>query len=142
MLRRGYAGANVEDVPGGKAIQTRTEGYNNLTLAGKKRRIYWATAPLTGWKLVLNVPEALVLGPVVQMTLSTLLIGVSGLALTIFLVTAIARQLARPILQLRNASASLEHGHFEDSHVGDLAKRPDELGELAHSFASMDQRST
>jgi signal transduction histidine kinase/CheY-like chemotaxis protein len=137
LLRHGFPGANVEDVPGGKAIQTRPEGYNNLAIAGKKRRLYWATAPLTGWKLVLNVPEALVLGPVVQMTLSTLLIGVSGLALTIFLVTAIARQLARPILQLRNASASLEHGHFEDSHVADLAKRPDELGELAHSFASM-----
>src|SRR5262245_15962266 len=137
LLRRGYAGASVDELPGGNEVQSKPEGYTRLTIDGKKRRIYWATAPLTGWKLALNVSEALVLGPVVQMTLSTLLIGVGGLARTIVLVTAIARQLARPIEQLKKASAYLEHGRFQDSHVGDLAKRPDELGELAHSFASM-----
>ncbi len=104
---------------------------------GKARRVYWATSPLTGWKVVLNIEEDAVLAPVRQLAIRSVLIGVAGLLGMLVVVTAIARRLGYPLLNLTRTATAIEQGNFREEMLGDLPQRRDELGGLAHSFQSM-----
>jgi len=137
MAHRGGGGVDVGKLPGGGVIQLKPEGTMQTTLLGRKMRVFWNTSQLTGWKLVLNVPEELILAPVFSMTVSTLVVGLGGLALTLILLAFIALRLARPILELRVASSALQHGEFNTAQLDSLAQRPDELGDLAQGFVTM-----
>jgi signal transduction histidine kinase len=128
---------NAIDLPGGKAVAASPEGSTMVNVQGENRLIYWTTARFTGWKLVLDVPERLLLDPVRSITIKTLAVSGSGLVLAFFLVHFIAVRLARPIGKLREAAVALEQGHFDDSNTARLAMRHDEIGRLAESFRSM-----
>jgi PAS domain S-box-containing protein len=137
MLRKGFPGADVKTRPGGEAIAAKPEGFAETTMDGKSRRVYWATSPLTGWKVVLNIEENAVLAPVRELTIRSVLIGVAGLLGMLLVVTAIARRLGPPLLSLTQTAAAIEQGNFREEMLGDLPQRRDELGELAHSFQKM-----
>lgn len=125
------------DLPGGPTIAASPEGSALVHVDGENRLLYWTTSPLTEWKLVLDVPESLLLDPVRSITIKTLVISIIGLVLAFFLIHFIAVRLAHPIGQLREAAVALEQGHFEDSTTATLANRHDEIGRLAESFRSM-----
>ncbi len=129
--------SNALDLPGGSIVAATAEGSTLVRTNGETRLLYWTTAPLTGWKLVLNVPERLLLDPVRSITMKTLAVTSGGLVLAFFLIHFIAVRLAEPIGKLREAAVSLEQGHFEDSATAQLATRHDEIGRLAESFRSM-----
>ena len=136
MLRKGFPGADVLTRTGGEAIAARAEGYADA-LDGESRRVYWATAPLTGWKVVLNIQKSAILAPVRDLTIRSVGIGVAGLVVMLLVVTAIARRLGRPLLNLTNTAAAIEQGNFREEMLGRLPERHDELGKLATSFQSM-----
>ncbi|MEI7941110.1 MAG: cache domain-containing protein, partial [Verrucomicrobiota bacterium] len=137
MMRQGFAGADVTSRPGGVFVAAKPEGYVAITMDGQHRRLYWATASLTGWKVVLNISEETILVPVRELTLRSSLIGAGGLAALILLVSIIARRLANPLLKLTRTAAAIERGDFREEMLGNLPQRRDELGELAHSFRKM-----
>jgi two-component system sensor histidine kinase/response regulator len=137
MLRKGFPGADVKTRPGGEAIAAKPEGFAETTTDGQKRRVYWATSPLTGWKVVLNIEEDEILAPVRQLTIRSMLIGVAGLLGMLVVVTFIARRLGRPLLRLTRNAAAIEQGNFQEEMLGELPQRRDELGELARSFQKM-----
>jgi PAS domain S-box-containing protein len=137
MLRKGFPGADVKTRPGGEAVAAKPEGFTEATQDGQQRRVYWATSPLTGWKVVLNVEEDEIFAPVRELTTRSVLIGVAGLLGMLLVVTAIARRLGRPLLNLTNTAAAIEQGNFREDMLGDLPERRDELGELARSFQTM-----
>ncbi|HEX5398931.1 MAG TPA: PAS domain S-box protein, partial [Verrucomicrobiae bacterium] len=137
MLRKGFSGADVESRPGGEAVAAKPEGFSDITMDGQPRRIYWATSPLSGWKIVLNIPADEILAPVQQLTLRSALIGLAGLAALIFIVSLLARRLALPLLDLTHAAAAIEQGNFREDTLGGLPQRRDELGGLARSFQTM-----
>ena len=137
MMRQGFAGADVTSRPGGVFVAAKPEGYVAITMDGQHRRLYWATASLTGWKVVLNISEETILVPVRELTLRSSLIGAGGLAALILLVSIIARRLANPLLKLTRTAAAIERGDFQEEMLGNLPQRRDELGELAHSFRKM-----
>ncbi len=110
-------------------------------MEGQRRRVYWATSPLTGWKIVLNISEDTILVPVRQLMLRSALIGVAGLAALILIVSLIARRLANPLLNLTRTATAIEQGDFREEMLGDLPQRRDELGELARSFRKMAARN-
>ena len=104
---------------------------------GERRRLYWATSPVSGWKIVLNIPEDEILIPVRELTLRSALVGVAGLLVLVLLVTAIARRFSHPLLGLTRTAAAIEQGKFREEMLGDLPEHRDEMGELARSFRKM-----
>ncbi|MFO1475551.1 MAG: response regulator [Verrucomicrobiota bacterium] len=137
MLRKGYEGAEVKSRPGGEAIVSRPEGFEDVMLDGKERRVFWATSPLTGWKVVLNIQENSVLAPVRELTIRSSLIGFGGLVGMILVVTLIARRLGQPLRSLTRTATAIEQGSFETAMLEDVPQRTDELGELARGFEKM-----
>ncbi len=137
MLRKSFPGAEVKSQPGGEAVAAQSDGFTEATMDGKRRRVYWATSPLTGWKIVLNVSEDDILAPVRQLMVRSALIGIAGLLILVLVVTAIARRLAHPLLGLTRTATAIEQGNFREDLLGPLPERRDELGELAKSFQTM-----
>ena len=137
MLRRGFPGADLITRPGGDVIAGKPEGFEMIRMDGDRRRVYWATSPLTGWKIVLNIHEDAVLVPVRELMIRSILIGLSGLVVMILVVSAIARRLGQPLLGLTRAAAAIEQGNFREDTLGRLPQRRDELGGLARSFQTM-----
>jgi PAS domain S-box-containing protein len=137
MLRQGFDGADVVSRPGGARIAAEPSGVTTVTMDGERRRVYWATSPLTGWKLVLNISEEAILAPVRKLMLRSVLIGLAGLAALVAVVSVMGRRLSRPLRNLTRTAAALESGEFRDSMLGDLPERVDELGDLSRSFQTM-----
>ena len=140
MLRKGFPGAELSTLPAGHEIAKQAEGFATFTADGRAMRAYWATAPLTRWKLVLVVPESLILEPVVQMTWQTLQVSLGGIILAVVLLTFVARRFSKPVLRLGAASAALQEGEFNTNQLSDLVRRADELGDLARTFETMADR--
>ena len=137
MLRKGFPGADITARPGGEFIMAKPEGFALITMDGERRRVYWATSPLTGWKSVLNISEDSILAPVRKLMLHSTLIGAVGLLILVVVVTAIARRLGQPLLGLTRTAAAIEAGNYREELLGQLPQRRDELGQLANSFQSM-----
>jgi two-component system, sensor histidine kinase and response regulator len=137
MLRKGFPGADLTTRPGGDFIVAKPEGFEKITMDGERRRVYWATSPLTGWKVVLNIHENAVLLPVRDLMIRSILIGLAGLVVMIVVVSAIARRLGQPLLGLTRAATDIEQGNFREDTLGNLPQRRDELGGLARSFQTM-----
>jgi signal transduction histidine kinase len=137
MLRKDFPGAEISTLPAGKEIAQLAEGFATFSSGGRAMRAYWATAPLARWKLVLVVPEAIILEPVVQMAWQTLQVGLAGVVLAVLMATFVARRFSRPVLRLRAASTALQEGGFNTPELSDLSRRTDEFGDLARTFETM-----
>ncbi len=137
MIRKGFAGAELSDQPGGAAVTSKPEGFTEVRVDGKPQLVYWATSPLTGWKVVLSISTDEVLVPVQELTLRSALIGAAGLVALLVIVSLIARRLAHPLLDLTHTAAAIEQGNFHEEMLGNLPQRRDEIGGLARSFQKM-----
>jgi len=137
MLRKGFLGADLTSRPGGEAVAAKPEGFSEATVNGKRRLVYWATSPLTGWKVILNISADEILVPIRQLTLRSALIGAVGLLALIVIVSVFARRLGQPLLSLTRTATAIEQGHFGEEMLGELPQRRDEIGELARSFRKM-----
>jgi signal transduction histidine kinase len=139
-MRRGYEGKDLMELPGGREISSSPSGHVALSANGENRLVYWFTSPLTGWKLVLDVPELLVLEPVYEVTANTIYVSVAGLFLMMGLISILARRLTAPIAALGKVAESLETGNFDVRPLQGLCVRQDEIGGLANTFQSMATR--
>lgn len=137
MLRQGFPGADLTSRPGGYFVAAKPDGFEAITMEGQRRRLYWATSPLTGWKVVLNISEDTILIPVRQLMLRSTLIGAAGLIVLLLIVSLIARRLAKPLLLLTQTATAIEQGGFHEALLGKLPANLDESGELARSFQKM-----
>ncbi len=54
--RKGYAGEDLRNLPGGAAIAAAPSGSTFVTVGATSRTMVWTTAPLTGWRVVVSVP--------------------------------------------------------------------------------------
>lgn len=137
MLRKGFPGADLVSLPGGPTVVAQREGFTSVIKDGQPRRLYWATSPLTGWKVVLSISEDAINVPVRQLALRSMTIGGLGLLVMILIISILARRLAQPLLHLTRTAAAIEQGKFHDEMLGNLPRRRDELGGLGRSFQKM-----
>jgi two-component system sensor histidine kinase/response regulator len=137
MLRQGFPGAELTSRPGGYFVMEKPDGFAAITMKDQRRRLYWATSPMTGWKVVLNISEDTILIPVRQLMLRSALIGATGLIVLLLIVSIIARRLAKPLLILTRTATAIEQGGFHEELLGKLPSHLDELGKLARSFQKM-----
>ncbi len=140
ILSKDFAGEDVINLPDGKLVADQPNGSASVKINGEMRRIYWWQAPLSGWKVILNVPAREILQPVNALAIRSSLIAVSGLGVMLVLVTLVARRMTAPITRLEEAASALEGGNLDPASLSPLASRTDELGGLARTFRSMSEQ--
>ncbi len=137
---------------GGDRIAAAAQGVANLQQQGIERRVYWATAPLTGWKVALNVPTPTIDLPTVtvspwtppdmaavlyRLTVQVAIVGLLGLAVVLGLVLWLGRNIGQRIQRLSKAAEEISQGKL-DQPIDVRGK--DEISRLAQAFQRM-QRS-
>jgi serine phosphatase RsbU (regulator of sigma subunit) len=137
VLRRDSEGAHVRDLPDGRFVAAEGEGGARVEIDGSIRRVYWAVSGVTGWKVVLNIPEESIIGPVTALTRRLIGIGVLELLFMVLVVSSIARRVTQPLAQLTEAAGEIQNGKFQNDSLEKLARNPDELGRLASGFQTM-----
>ena len=80
MLGKGNPGAKIADLAEGPIDHQPPQWHVMARLAGADRRLYWATAPVANWKIVLNVPNTVISGPVLAIRTGSL--GLAGVLLS------------------------------------------------------------
>jgi len=121
----------------GKRVIAAAEGLASVQMFGVGRRVYWASAPMTGWKIALNIPEAVILLPVRLLAIRVTAIGALAFLLMLLTVNMLARRLAAPLKRLTRAAADVEANDYDAAELDDLAAHPGELGMLAGGFQRM-----
>lgn len=96
MLSKTSPGAKVESLPDGAVTIEKAEGEALVSIAGDQRRIYWASSTLTGWKLILNVSDEAVMGPVQRLATRTILVAGLGVGAMFCLVGWILSRVRKP----------------------------------------------
>ncbi len=134
LPRKGFGGADLGSIADGKPAAAQPEGFASLWINGEMRRVYWTTAPLTGWKIVMDVPEAGILAPVTVLRNRAALLGLLAVAFMMTLVFLIARKTVRPILALSEGARQLAEGDIERQAA---AQGDDEVGQIAASFQAL-----
>lgn len=112
ILGKGNPGAKLDGMPEGPAIAGRPNGAATFKFGEEDRRLYWATAPVSGWKIVLNMPNTIVSGPVRDLALRVSLLGLTGVLLSCLLLVLIARGISRPIVRLTAIAQQVAEGNL------------------------------
>jgi len=126
-----FAGAQQADFAEGRALRHDTEGFSDLTVAETPRRVYWVTAPFTGWRLCASVSVSSLLRPIRSLEYTMLVVGALALILMLVGVVIIARHAAAPIERLAASTARA----FE---AGGAKRDEDELDSIYRSFRDME----
>ena len=137
-MRQNFAGADVRTVPGGKEIAEQESGFTRLLENGIARRVYWAKAPLTGWKVAMSIPGNRDYGFGKATGGADGVVAGLAVILLVLVVWIVARRLTEPVRRLTLAAEHVSQQRYETA--GDLeavAGRRDELGQLARTFRNM-----
>ncbi|BDI28573.1 hypothetical protein CCAX7_006240 [Capsulimonas corticalis] len=134
LLRKGFAGVPAKSLPDGKVVSGDDHGMQELQIKGEWRRVYWATAPFTGWRVVMNVSQDAILAPSIALRNQALVISGVALAMMLGLVWMIANGLGRALAPMATAAEALAKGEVDqqiDVHSDD------EVGRIADAFRSL-----
>ena len=138
MIGKGNPGMNISQLPPGAAMAAAPSGDATYRDAnGSERVVYWVTAPITGWKVVLDVPYSTLLAPVRSLAWRLGTVGGAGLLLLVGVVALVARRVAAPLQQLTRSAAELEAGQLDREKLSPLLRRGDEVGDLGRGFTRM-----
>ena len=138
MIGKGNPGVNISQLPPGAAMAAAPSGDATYRDAnGSERVVYWVTAPITGWKVVLDVPYSTLLAPVQSLAWRLGTVGGAGLLLLVGVVALVARRVAAPLQQLTRSAAELEAGQLDRERLSPLLRRGDEVGDLGRGFTRM-----
>lgn len=137
-MKQKFPGADVKKVPGGSEIAARESGFVALVENGIPRRVYWASAPLSGWKVALSVPEMEITGSASQLAVRTGFVAGLATIILVVVVWMVARWLTEPVRQLTLAAEHVGSQRYETADELNLVVgRRDELGQLARTFRNM-----
>ena len=138
MPREGFPGADAAVLPDGKFVVSKPNGVETFRSGGENRRIYWVTASKSGWKVALNVPEAVILRPATALARQTFFIAAFTLGLMLTLLVNVTRRLTEPVRRITAAAESVESENYTATQALDaVALRNDELGSQARAFQRM-----
>lgn len=137
MIGSDHAGASVYDLPGGREIMARPSGFTEYGKGSGRRIVYWASVPMTGWRVVLDVPYYMVMAPLRQLAWRSAGVALLGLAALAAVVVLISRRVAGPLNELSKAAAGLEAGQHQAERLTPLLSRRDEIGGLGRAFVRM-----
>ncbi|MDQ2899353.1 MAG: response regulator [Acidobacteriota bacterium] len=131
-------GALVGELDEGKRVAGRPEGSAVFPANNGTRYVYWSTAPLTGWKIALSIPESVIVAPARDLAVRTASVAALSILGMIGVVLLVARRVTEPVRRLTSVTAEVTAENY--SRVDELktaARRTDELGQLARGFQAM-----
>jgi len=123
----------------GKAIAEAEEGSSGGISPLTLTQVYWTTAGLTGWKIVMEVPQSETAAAGWGLAIAFIILAVIAIPIMAVIVAWIARKASSPIVHLTEAASQIERGTFEPGRFTFEAARQDEIGKLARSFKAMAQ---
>ena len=135
---KGEARRKAVDLDEGLEVAASPEGWAVITQDGEHRHVSWSTAPLTGWKIALNIPESVILAPARELAVRTAVVATLSVVGMILLVLVVARRVIEPVRRLTNVTAEVAAENYQNvEELATAAAREDELGQLARGFQTM-----
>ncbi|MFN6486068.1 MULTISPECIES: cache domain-containing protein [unclassified Nostoc] len=89
------------------------------------------------WLIVVVVPEKEFMEGFQRTRDVTIVIGLSALAFSLLLGLVVTRWLTKPILEMNDAAKQIASSEFDLNRLALIAKRSDEIGQLARVFQEM-----
>ena len=121
----------------GHAMQRGEEGMKQMELGGEKCYVFYEPLGQTGCSMAIVCPESDIFGGFDRLSRTVMTIVLVGLLLMLyFFIRIITRELS-PLRRLAVEAETIASGQF-DTQLPDF-QRTDEIGQLSHSFAGMQQ---
>ncbi len=128
----------AQEIDEGLAIASKPEGWTVIVQRGERRHLFWSTAPLTGWKIALNIPESVIVAPAHDLAIRNGAVAALSVIGMIFLVQLVARRVIEPVRHFTSVTAEVAAENYQRvDELAATARRFDELGQLARGFQTM-----
>jgi PAS domain S-box-containing protein len=138
MMSPTSPGVEAKDLAEGSLLVARRDGSAVLNQNGARRYLYWSTAPLTGWKIALNVPEEMIVQPAKRLAARSTAVAALSVFGMILLVLLVARRVTEPVRRLTDVAAEVAvQNYVRVNELETTSARFDELGQLARGFRTM-----
>ena len=121
----------------GHAMQRGEEGMKSMNIDGKDSYVFFKPLGQTGCSMAIVCPEKDIFGGFDRLRRTVMGIVTVGLLLMLYLFIRIITRELKPLRRLAKGAETIASGQF-DAHVPEL-QRIDEIGQLSHSFADMQQ---
>ena len=121
----------------GHAMQRGEEGMKHMIIDGEDCYVFYKPLGQTGCSMAIVCPEKDVFSSFNRLRQSVMAIVIIGLLLMLYLFIRIITRELNPLRRLAQEAETIASGQFE-AELPDL-QRIDEIGQLSHSFADMQQ---
>ena len=121
----------------GHAMQRGEEGLKHMNISGKDCYVFYKPLGQTGCSMAIVCPESDIFGGFDRLRNSVRAIVLVGLLLMLYLFIRIITRELKPLRRLAHEAETIASGQF-DAEMPDF-QRTDEIGQLSHSFAGMQQ---
>ena len=121
----------------GHAMQRGEEGMKHMNIDGKDCYVFYKPLGNTGCSMAIVCPEKDIFGGFDRLRRSVMAIVITGLLLMLYLFIRIITRELSPLRRLAHEAETIASGQF-DAELPDF-ERIDEIGQLSHSFAGMQQ---
>ena len=121
----------------GHAMQRGEEGMKHMNIDGKDCYVFYKPLGNTGCSMAIVCPEKDIFSGFDRLRRSVMAIVITGLLLMLYLFIRIITRELSPLRRLAHEAETIASGHF-DAELPDF-ERIDEIGQLSHSFAGMQQ---
>ena len=121
----------------GHAMQRGEEGMKQMLIDGQDCYVFYKPLGQTGCSMAIVCPESDIFGGFDRLRNSVRALVLVGLLLMLFVFIRIITRELKPLRRLAHEAETISSGQF-DAEMPDF-KRIDEIGQLSHSFADMQQ---
>ena len=121
----------------GHAMQRGEEGMKHMHINGADSYVFYKPLGQTGCSMAIVCPENDIFGGFDRLRRAVMAIVIVGLLLMLYMFIRIITSELQPLRRLAKGAETIASGNF-DAQLPDL-QRVDEIGQLSHSFADMQQ---
>ena len=121
----------------GHAMQRGEEGMKHMTINGVDSYVFYKPLGQTGCSMAIVCPESDIFGGFDRLRRTVMIIFAVGLLLMLYFFIRIITRELKPLRRLAKEAEAIASGQF-DAQLPDF-QRTDEIGQLSHSFAGMQQ---
>ena len=121
----------------GHAMQRGEEGMKELLVNGEKCYVFYKPLSETGWSVAIVCPESDIFGGYNRLQRTVAGIALAGLLIMLLVFGRIVGKELKPLRRLATQTEAIASGYFNMALPDN--GRTDEIGQLTHSFADMQQ---
>ncbi len=125
---------NITLATAGKEIIKNKHGRTTYTEGNKRYLLYYEEMPMTGWILVLSMPEEELYAPLKALLWKQIIVAMIAIIMVIIGISFYARFITRNINEVKRLSDLMANG---DLRAQITIKSRDEFGQMGHNFNTM-----